>query len=467
MINLLPHQQASYDKLIKQGYIYLAAPTGWGKSFFAMKAMEEVKTGTVVLAPSHLFKQWKKYFEENNIEYVKNEMSPNKVSWWSVQKITRDFKDKTFKNLFMGFLNKKLLIIDEYHRILGMTSNIYRALQNNKAGAYIFLSATPFERGVWDIYPALRINSRLDIRKNWGDTWRSVTSFKQNHCVMGGFEDRIIQRVFEGSKQMMLNEVTVVKHAAGEGDLVNTHQIVVDADNADKLIRDYRKNDEYHYATARTMLNGFKYVDHSMDLLSDEEIVSSEEIVEKYQHTFDSGLPMTNEQIDYLNLMKENLAYHWRAERFFGKKETVHLFKSHKPLELRKIINNMEGKGLVFYEFTAEKDQMKDIEGLVFYDKKKFDVDDFEASEYKVMACHYRSLGEGVRVKFADNIIMFTVSVSNRMKTQAIGRAIYASRKKRIDVFIFTTDTRFEKDIIKKLDKKEANTKELLTVKRR
>ena len=403
----MKHQQEPFEKFLEKGYIYLTAPTGWGKSYFAMKAIEDFQGGAIIVCPAHLVKQWSKYLKDNNIPFGVNNFEDNIVIY-SIAKLTRDLK--TTKNLdaFRKFLAPKLFVIDEYHRVLGMTSNIYRSLQRVWAKKYMFLSATPFERGVQDLYPALRINYILNIKKNWGDSWRSVTSFKQFHCVMGGFENRIIKSVFESARKKMLNEITMAQHTKGEGELATIEAISVDTEQADKIIKEYKAKEDYHFATARTILNGFRYVE-----------------------------------------TPEGKEIQW-------------LFVSQKIAELKSLIKAQKGKALLFLEFIAEKEQLKGIKNLKFYDKKKYNVEDFKNdATTKVMAVHYRSLGEGVRVKFVDTIYMFTVSISNRMKTQAIGRAIFAGRTKGVKVYEFTTKTSFERRILQKLNDKETNVKEL------
>ncbi len=404
----MDHQKEPFKKFKDNRYIYLVAPTGWGKSYFAMKGIEEAENGVFIICPAHLVKQWSKYLKDNNIPFGVNNFEDKNVIY-SIAKLTRDLKDNKVLDKLRKHLAPKTLIIDEFHRVLGMKSNIYKQLQRVWAKEYMFLSATPFERGVQDLYPALRINYVLNIKNNWGDAWRSVTSFKQYHCIMGGFENRTITKVFESAKDKMMQEITAVEHVGNESTLAKSKIIEVDTENADKIIAEFKKNEEYSFTTARTMLNGFRY------------------LIDKD-----------------------------------GEKYTKWLFESQKLPVITELIKSQKGKALLFFEFTAEKEILKDIENLKFYDKNKYNVEDFEADmDCKVMAVHYRSLGEGVRVKFVDTIYMFTVSISNRMQTQAVGRAIYAGRTKEVKIYEFTTKTKFERSILAKLNSKEKAVKRL------
>jgi len=410
-LKLFKNQQEVYEKFLAKKYIYLKAGTGWGKSYLAMKAISNYKGSSIIFAPAHLLKQWSSYLKEFKIEHSVNEFgAEGTTSIWSVQKITRMFKDSNkFYYSFKKQSKNSLFILDEFHRILGMGSNIYDSLTRVTAASYIFLSATPLERNISDLYPALRINSILNIKQNWGPTWRSVTEFKRNHCIMGGFQNKIIERVTILAKEKILSELTIAEHTGIENELVETEVIKVDASTADQLIRGYREEEEYHYNTARTILNGFRYKDDGFE------------------------------------------------------KTTEWLFETEKTKVLKKLIKKQKGKALLFYDFTAEKEIIKDIPGIEFYHKTKFTPELFEKSDAKVMAVHYKSLGEGVRIKFVDTIYMFTISISNRMRTQAVGRAIYAGRTKKIKEYLFTTNTSFESSIVYKLDSKYKKVEEVYT----
>ena len=425
MINLFKKQIPVFNKFKKKGYIYLVAPPGFGKSFIGMKAIED-SGRAIILCPSHLISQWSEYLSGQNFEYSVNCFDRG-ISIWSVQKITlmlkkiklpkkhlvkpeiysllkeKEKKNKNFIDEMQTILFDSTLIIDEFHRVVGATSSIYKIMQGMLANKYMFLSATPVERGIEDFYTALRINYRYGLVARHGKEWRSVSSFKENFCKMGGFENREIKSVNKEAYDIMVKELTVVKYSNNEDKLIKIVNVVVDQKEVDGEIKKYKKseNEKYNFTVARTILNGFRYIDDGFN------------------------------------------------------KETVRLFESNKPMELEKIISKQKGKALLFYEFTAELELLKKNENIGFYDKKKFNKYDFEKSDKKVMAVHYKSLGEGVRFMFIDSIHMYTVSVSNKMKTQSIGRGIFSGRETPLTCYIYTTNSKFEESIVKKLNKKQ------------
>jgi len=430
MIILSKNQEKRYREFKEKGYIYLVASTGWGKSFISMYAIQREKK-TIILAPSHLLEQWSAYLDNQEIKHSLNSFKFN-VSLWSIQKFTRSFKAvKTGKkyeigeeifnklkekkkqqqenhNIFYNEAKDSLLIIDEFHRITGLSTAIYKVLQRIHAKNYFFLSATPIEKGVEDLYPALRINSVLNIKDNWGNKWRSATSFKENFCIMGGFKNYQIKEVQEEAAQKMLNELSIEHHEGGEGELIIEEHVMVNQPEIDGLIKRLKRDEDPNFTQLRTVLNGFQIINDGFD------------------------------------------------------KTIKQLFKPAKIRMIKFMISTQKGKALLFYEFIHEKSYLENIPGLKFYDKKKYNTNHFEKDDAKVLAVHYRSLGEGTRVNYVDTIYMFTISVSNRMKEQAQGRPIHKGRTKKVELYIFTTNSKYEKKIVKKLNEKSDKIDKLL-----
>lgn len=401
-IILTEQQQEALNKMKEQGFLYLIAGTGWGKSFVSMKAIQEIGTATII-APAHLVKDWEKKLSEYNIKAIVYSMQ-----WLSRQDYLKFSLERT-----------DLVIIDEFHRTVSYRSKIYKLLKRNPFDNYLFCSATPYEKGVWEMYAPVRVNHKLRLWKTKPE-YNSHTSFQNEHLKMGGFENREIKGinpdeskflesllfVVELTDDKYLKEISVNIKAVDDVKEFQKENFYSSQAHNPFAINDSSNTKKVAFAKQRTISNGFEYKDG----------------------------------------------------------ETVSIFGfDDKYKELEKILLKHK-KTLIFYEYRAEKEFLES-KGVYIYDGYK-SVDLFEKT-HNCMAVHYRSLGEGIRLKFLDSIVLFTTSTSAKMITQAIGRGKYAGRVDDLTVYRFQINTETEKisknktPLNSKIKQKESNIKNI------
>ena len=132
------------------------------------------------------------------------------------------------------------------------------------------------------------------------------------------------------------------------------------------------------------------------------------------------------------------------------------------------IENKMSDKGIIFYEFTAEKNELEKIDSIYMpkrgADKVLEEVDKFLESDKKLIAFQYRQLGEGVRLSFAKDIIFYTVCISNKLAKQSAGRAMYAGRTHPIHLYRLITDHPLELKLLEMLEEKEREVNKFMNL---
>lgn len=402
MIELRADQELALNQLKTEGYLYLVANTGWGKSFVAIKAIQELGA-TIIVAPAHLVKDWEVKLKEHNIE----------ATVFSMQWLSRQDYLK-FKLPKADFI-----IIDEFHRTVSYRSKIFKLLQRNKFDNYLFCSATPFEKGIWEMYAPLRVNHRLSIWKT-DVYYTSHTSFQNQYLKMGGFENREIKGIDSEQERFMnsflfvpdyqeenyLKEIEVKLDVVSDVKQFQKDNFYSNNSNNPFAINNSNTSSKVGFAKQRTLSNGFEYKDG--------------EIVEIF------GFDL---KLDKLSS----------------------ILKNHK-------------KTLIFYEYRAEKEELE-RKGFFIYKNYK-SLEEFENNQ-SCMAVHFRSLGEGVRLKFVDSIVLFTLSTSAKMITQAVGRGKYSGRTDSLTVYRFVVNTESTKTsknstpLTTKITKKENNIKKI------
>jgi hypothetical protein len=84
-------------------------------------------------------------------------------------------------------------------------------------------------------------------------------------------------------------------------------------------------------------------------------------------------------------------------------------------------------------EIKKEKEELSTIEGGMEYKNIK-SIDEFEKNDKRFLYAHYASLNAGVRISFIDDIMLYTISMSNTAKSQSIGRGEFSERNKTLNV---------------------------------
>ena len=118
-------------------------------------------------------------------------------------------------------------------------------------------------------------------------------------------------------------------------------------------------------------------------------------------------------------------------------------------------------KFVIFYCFEKEKEELATIEGGMEYKNIK-SIDEFEKNDKRFLYAHYASLNAGVRISFIDDIMLYTISMSNTAKSQSIGRGEFSERNKTLNVYSFIVDSKLENDVIENNAEKAKRFREFL-----
>ena len=142
---LKPHNKEVHikvkEKLKKERYAAVIQPTGTGKSYIALKLIEETDENSIYVAPSNLIlNQIKETIEEarkrgelSQEEYEKYK----KIKFITYSKLMNEKFEEKDKYL--------LIILDEFHRCGApqWQKGVKRLLENNKKAKVLGLTATP------------------------------------------------------------------------------------------------------------------------------------------------------------------------------------------------------------------------------------------------------------------------------------------------------------------------------------
>ena len=142
---LKPHNVEAYEKvkekLKKERYAAVIQPTGTGKSYIALKLIEETDGNSVYVAPSNLIiNQIKETIEEAR---KRGELTQEEYEKY------KKIKFITYSKLMNEKFEKKdqysLIILDEFHRCGApeWQKGVKRLLENNKGARVLGLTATP------------------------------------------------------------------------------------------------------------------------------------------------------------------------------------------------------------------------------------------------------------------------------------------------------------------------------------
>ena len=245
-MKLYERQQKELDFFLENKYLYLCASTGWGKSFVVLGLYQQTKETVNILCPAHLISQWIKYCKEFSFPYAvcsKEGFKSNVINIVSIQWFTRntakvlkpspalpnykelmmEYKEKTFKRKeILDSIQNGYLVIDEFHRVLGFASEIYKILQKIETKGIMYLSATPIEHGGWDLYPAIRTNPQIYNLLTDKKGFKNATEFKNERCKKDPYETRKIIGMDKNVERFFRKLLHVRKHVNNEDELIKT-----------------------------------------------------------------------------------------------------------------------------------------------------------------------------------------------------------------------------------------------------
>jgi len=246
MLKLYERQQKELDFFLENKYLYLCASTGWGKSFVVLGLFSQTKKTTNILCPAHLISQWVKYCKEFSLPYgvvskdgfKKDSINIISIQWFTLhtkkvlkpspalpdyKELMVEYKEKMFnrKNL-LDSIGQGYLVIDEFHRVLGFASEIYKILQNLETFGNMYLSATPIEHGGWDLYPAIRTNPPIYNLLKDKKGFKNATEFKNEVCKKDPYETRKIIGMNPKVEAFFRKLLHVRKHVNNEDELIKS-----------------------------------------------------------------------------------------------------------------------------------------------------------------------------------------------------------------------------------------------------
>lgn len=399
-IELSDFQQEQYNKFVEKRYCNIAWETGVGKTFPILKyLLEHPDEKYLIIAPKTVTKQWIIYCQKYDLKFYDwgDEKSlPANIEICGLELFTKrnsipqagskEYKEYQKKITEMQRKFKEYnLILDECHKIKAPTSQIARILKKLFFKRYAFLSGTGQESGAWDNFIYFFINPYF----NWGGFKRptSFTEFKKLYCTVDIWGS--IEGMNKSLEELFKSEWSFKQH---DKDWVVESEIQIPVDVITKNIFKYSVGDYDTFIKMRQIVNGFVYL-----------------------------------QI---------------GER----KECLIFSETEKITALKSLLALSDDKILVFFEFDKERQDLRQIEGGFEYKDIK-SVEEFENNDCKFMFAHYKSLGTGVRLSYINEIVLYTLALSNTAKNQSIGRGKFAERTKPLYVYTFAVDSEFERDI--------------------
>ncbi|PIV68277.1 MAG: hypothetical protein COS08_07025 [Euryarchaeota archaeon CG01_land_8_20_14_3_00_38_12] len=159
-VNLTEFQEDAIPRIVsrlkKYGGILVADSVGLGKTWIAKKIIEEIgyyKRGVVLtICPAQLRRMWKD--EIKSITVTENVLSQEELA-------TTDFLDKAKRAVGKDLTKVQLIVVDESHNFRNPLSNRWENFftlvndniaKNGKKPDILFLTATPINNTIWDLY---------------------------------------------------------------------------------------------------------------------------------------------------------------------------------------------------------------------------------------------------------------------------------------------------------------------------
>ena len=142
---LKPHNKEVHikvkEKLKKERYAAVIQPTGTGKSYIALKLIEETDGNSIYVAPSNLIINQIK----ETIEEARKRGELTKEEYQKFKKVKFTTYSKLMNEKFEEENQYSLIILDEFHRCGApqWQKGVKRLLENNKKAKVLGLTATP------------------------------------------------------------------------------------------------------------------------------------------------------------------------------------------------------------------------------------------------------------------------------------------------------------------------------------
>lgn len=392
--------------------------TGMGKSRVGGHILS-LKSSGLIVCPPHLIKEWQQIGKENQIEITEllptnktlilNEskfyvVSINKVALYDLQ-ISKYFD---------------VLILDEAHRFKNYKSQSWKKtikIADFFAEKYA-MSATFITQNDCDlIAPALICSDEL--RKKYKASYYSFIKTRGN-CT---FKEQFIKSTMIAG--IMKNSVKVETGLTQKGkDEILKYFYITDYEKAGMQKPEFsiKKINFEITSEHKTTLDNEEFIKDLNNLTF--ENMTNEEQKKELERLIDLKISELRDiDFKFSDLHQVINCFSYKTEKTMSISSKIDTLKS--------IIDNENGKGLVFYFFKQNHSILSQIKGFTEY--KGYDsIEEFENDNNKIMFANYKSIGEGVRFKKCDFIVEFDLIFDYSAILQSRGRLQYAGRK---DIF--------------------------------
>jgi len=409
--SLKPHQEEALDYLNNHQHANLWWDTGLGKGHFISSI---IPLNSFIICPSHLVRDWQSKIEElqptlkiNVIDKNNQNYDTDAVNICSLQKWRKYFDDH--KKIGVTNQDNSMIVIDEAHMLKNPKSQSYKSAIKivGKFKYSVSLSATFMTNTSVDLFTNAMLNSP-EMRELFGWSWWKFKESNVDHDT-----------VFLGSKRI---EIPVsIKEQAMDQHIKPTYRV--------KSYKDAGLED-----AARIFTN--------IKIQSNRAINAQYKILVEETPSLEKALVMPIEELEKEVTKKAGLAFKLNqlANNFIYEDEKAKLFNYKEKLDnLKSIVETEEGKGIIFYQYKAERDQLIKALGAKVMEYKNYDsIAEFEASKKSVIIANYASIGTGIRFKKTDYIIEFSTNYDFGAVEQGRGRLRFVGRQKPYSIYSFT-----------------------------
>jgi SNF2 family DNA or RNA helicase len=414
-IKLLQWQADSLKLLQKKKYLLLSCPTGIGKSVLARAVMSQFQSGLIV-APSHLIPEYADEFEKLGKDF--------KILGQGDNVIDKDiiYLMSNKKMALYGVVQKTallFLVVDEAHSVKNHKSKIWKNLMDIADNFYykIAMSATLIPKNTADL--ATNLLLIVDsVRKQYGASYY-----------------KFAQKCIETKKQWF-----------------GTKSIEIPVKIHDFYMKDIVEN----YVTAYTYESAGLQVPECIEknIIFDVDDKFNNKMSEVKAPDDDADM---NKHAKFCQLSN---CFIYKDEDE-SKKATDYSMDS-KLEALDSILDNEEGQCVVFYWYKHSGEILRKHLGLSYMDYVSgMNLDLFANSGKKILLANYKSMGEGIRVKSADTVVLFDLIYDAGLVTQAEGRLRYVNRPTVYKVFTLIPKHKEVRRIVDNIRRKKRNLEKL------
>lgn len=451
-ITLYPHQIEAALRYLNEmnGRILLADEVGLGKTIEAGIILKElIMRGEInrvlILAPASLLGQWQvEMADKFGLSFEINRSVHN----WNRYDMIISSIDTAKKTKHIDEINRikwDLIIIDEAHRLRNRTTKAYKAFQNLKANNRLFLTATPIQNNIMDLY------NLLDLLDN--GYLGTISEFNMKYVA----DDKGIKvnnvKVLQDKLRKIMMRTT--RTAAG---------------------LEFTKRDVY-----TTLIEPSEEEDKFMDIAIQFIRDRYNEVIVKEQEEKDNLKGLGTLQLMAMTRMLCSCRYAFAKsfEKYLKNNITdpLRLQEGTKILELNEklgenkkfnqtidLVKKINDKIIIFTQFKATQESLEDrlekegfkvakLNGSMNLQEKKNAVLKIKGGEAQILICTEAG-GEGLNLQFCHNLINYDLPWNPMRVEQRIGRIHRIGQLYDVKIYNLSINGTIEEYILKKLYEK-------------